>query len=269
MPEKIETFLDWLQKSLEKARFRENAKNYFENSTRQSALFAVGAWFFIALIIGKIAESLLFGIVAGIIFFAAKMYYPTMKKKQLAALVEKDLPFALLSMSVELNLNVPFEKAMEGIADGKYGMASNEFEAACEEIQSKGASVQESLLHLSERIDSLQVKRCVSQMVSIYEQGGRKNKGLPVKRLAKEILSKQRAESKEFSGKLVVFSLMFIAVSAIVPALFQSYIIVGSMFLETNITAPQVLLIVALGFPLLDLAILAYIKGKTPVFLKE
>ena len=264
-----ENFFFKLQKSLDKARISEKAEKYFEKAAKQAALVAVSAWFLIALVLGEIAKSLLYGIVVGIVFFAAKIYYPTIKKKHLAALVEKDLPFALLSMSVELNMNVPFEKAMQGIAKEKYGMASREFETACNEIKNRGASVQEALLHLSERIESLQVKRCVSQMVSIYEQGGRKNRGIPIKRLAKEMLAKQRAESKEFAGKLVVFSLMFIAVSAIVPALFQSFIIVGSMFLEMHFTAVQVLLIVAVGFPLLDLAILMYIKNKTPVFLRE
>jgi hypothetical protein len=54
-----------------------------------------------------------------------------------------------------------------------------------------------------------------------------------------------------------------------VPALFQSFVIIGSMFLEMRFTALQVLLIVALGFPMIDLAILLFIKQKTPMFLRE
>ncbi len=261
--------LQAFQKSLCKALQKENATGYIERAAKQAALVAVAAWFLIALVLDEIIKSFFFGTIIGLCFFAAKLYYPLLQKKNFAALVERDLPFALLAMSVELNLNVPFEKAMKNIAGENYGAASREFEATCNEISLRGASVQDALLHFSERVDSLQVKRCVSQLVSICDQGGRKNRGLPIKKLAKEMLAKQRAESKEFSGKLVVFSLLFIAVSAIVPALFQSFVTVGSMFLEVKFSALQVLVITTIGFPLLDLAILLYIKNKTPVFLRE
>jgi hypothetical protein len=62
---------------------------------------------------------------------------------------------------------------------------------------------------------------------------------------------------------------LFIAVSAIVPALFQSFVIVGSMVLELDFTPLQVLLVTAVFFPLVDIAVLLYIRGKTPVFLRD
>ena len=67
---------------------------------------------------------------------------------------------------------------------------------------------------------------------------------------------------------MVVYSLLFVAVSAIVPALFQSFVIVGSMVLTLSLTAQQIFLIIVVGFPALDLAALYYIKAKTPLFLR-
>jgi len=106
-------------------------------------------------------------------------------------------------------------------------------------------------------------------LVSVYEQGSRNKNGEPIRQLAKELLLKQKAESKEFSGKLVVFSLLFIAVSAIIPAFFQAYVVIGSMFLKMKFTAAQILVIALVLFPAVDLAVLAVIKAKTPAFMRE
>ncbi|MDO8624929.1 MAG: type II secretion system F family protein, partial [Candidatus Diapherotrites archaeon] len=59
------------------------------------------------------------------------------------------------------------------------------------------------------------------------------------------------------------------AVSAIVPALFESFILVGSLFLDLDFSAIQVLAIMAVGFPLLDLGVLMYIRSQMPVFLRS
>jgi len=63
-------------------------------------------------------------------------------------------------------------------------------------------------------------------------------------------------------------SLLFIGISAIVPALFQSFSIVGSAILNLSFTATQLFLIIVVGFPLLDLAVLLYLRSRTPVFLR-
>ena len=82
------------------------------------------------------------------------------------------------------------------------------------------------------------------------------------------MLSRQKSESKEFSGKIVMFSLVFIVLSAIIPALFQAFITVGSSFMEIPFEGFQVLIIVGVLFPLLDTLLLFYIKSSTPEFLK-
>ena len=104
--------------------------------------------------------------------------------------------------------------------------------------------------------------------MSIYEQGTKKRPGETIRRMALEQLSRQKAKAKEFSGKIVVVSLAFIVISAIVPALFQAFLIVGSSFIEIPFDGTQVLLIVAALFPLLDLTLLLYITNLSPEFLK-
>ena len=68
-----------------------------------------------------------------------------------------------------------------------------------------------------------------------------------------------------FSSSLIIG----FAVSAIVPAMFQSFILVGSYFMALSFTAEQVFLIIVVLFPLIDIGILAMINSKTPEFLKQ
>jgi len=220
--------------------------------------------FFDELIIGFLLSILFF---MGFVIFL--LYLPVMKKEKMAAEIEKDLPLALMAISAELNMKVGFEKALRSISEEDYGLVSKEFGRVRQEVSMTGASLQEAFLHLGERYDSSILKRSLSQLINVYEQGTGKMCGESVKRIALEQLAKQQAEAKEFSGKLVVFSLMFIAVSAIIPAMFQAFMIVGSMFMEIGFSAVEVILISAIVFPLIDVGLLFYIKNKTPLFMRD
>ena len=61
---------------------------------------------------------------------------------------------------------------------------------------------------------------------------------------------------------------MFIAVSAIVPALFQSFLIVGSTFMQMDFTPVQAIVITTMLLPAIDIGVLLYIRSITPEFLK-
>ncbi|MFH1256451.1 MAG: type II secretion system F family protein [Candidatus Diapherotrites archaeon] len=243
-------------------------KKRLHKGAKYAAVAVIFFWLGFSLLSEGVLEGLLFSAAVFFLFLAVWLYLPFAAESKKAKLLEKDLPFALMSLSVELNLGIQFEKALENIANSGHGSASTEFRKVMADIRLHGASVQEALFALSARHNSLSIKRAIAQLVNAYEQGGKSNAGEPVKRLASEHLSRQRAEAKEFSGKLMVFSLMFIAVSAIIPAIFLAYMIVGSSFMEIEFKPIEVLLISAIGFPLIDCAVLLFIRAKTPIFLQ-
>ncbi|MBU1120616.1 type II secretion system F family protein [Candidatus Micrarchaeota archaeon] len=265
----IEKFFSELERELIKGRINESVEEYLKKRGFYSVILALTAFFLYSLIVSNLIEGIIVGGIVFVLGFSFFLLYPKARKNRIKALIERDLPFALMAMAVELNLNIPFEKTIENTAGRQYGIISVEFSKVVREIKHYGSSLQEALFHLSERNDSLMLKRSMAQLVSIYEHGSKTERGTPIKRLAEELLSKQKAESKEFSGKLVVFSLVFIALSAILPALFQSFVSIGSMFLELEFTALQIIIIVTVFFPLIDAGILLFIKLKTPVFLNE
>ncbi len=202
----------------------------------------------------------------GIFAFAAQR--PKMELQRRARKIEKDLPFAMMQLSVGLNIGMPFDVVLLDIADGNYGELSTMLGRHLRAARSSGRSVPDALLQMASVVKSRQLSRTVSQLISLYEQGTKKSPGESVRRMALEQLARQKSEAKEFSGRLSVFSLAFIVVSAIVPALFQSFVIVGASFMEIPFSALQIIAIVAIGFPALDAILLLYMRSATPEFLR-
>lgn len=255
-----------LEKDLKEAGIKEKGKEYFFKRVKYSVLFSLTGWFSATLMTEDAISGAVFGVFVFASGIALAFYYPKSVKRKKAEELDKDLPFSLMNLAIDLSLGTGFEKAIERIAE-ENNEVGKEFGKALKEMKSTGASMQKVLIELSERTFSKQAKRAIAQIVYAYEKGSRDN-GYGLKRIAEEMLSIQRTKAKEFSGKMVVYSLMFVAVSAIVPALFLAFIIVGSSFLEIEFTSLQVFLTVVVGFPALDVMVLYYIRLKTPVFLK-
>ncbi|MCD6230105.1 MAG: type II secretion system F family protein [Candidatus Diapherotrites archaeon] len=237
-------------------------------------LVAVLVSLFVSSVVSLWLSIVFFPVVFSLLFFAVYFFglsfYPNRLKKIRGKKIESELPLLLRTMAIEINVNLPFEKVLENAANPSFGEAGKEMGIVLLDIRVAGASVQSALNGFGERVDSVYLKRCVRHMISVYEQGkpDEGTAGEPLKAVAQEQLSKQKSEMTEYNGRLVVFSLVFIAVSAIVPALFQAFIIVGSNFLYLSFTPMQALLIPAVVFPLIDLGVLCFIRSKTPVFMK-
>jgi len=253
------------EKELKKAGINLTEKEFSEKAFKYSLVFSA-----ILIVIGFALTELVTALVIGIIGFAVAVLFsvkiPLILKKRKAKKIEKHLPFALMAMSVEMNINLSFEKILKNISEGNYGEFSEEIKKTEKEIAS-GATIQKALFNLSERIDSKILKRSISQITSIYEHGS-EEKGEPIKQLAKELLSRQKTESKEFTGKMTMYSVVFIVLSAIIPAMFQAFVTIGSTFMEVDFTPVQILIITTVFFPAVNLGILLMIRSQTPEFLK-
>ena len=190
-------------------------------------------------------------------------YFKARKKAQE---IEKGLPFALMHLRTRLALGEQFEEALAAVAGIAKGALGREFREIGREIGMKGASAEEAFLHSMDRVNSLQYRRACSHLAGLYEQGfsGKELRSLDA--LQREIVSAQKSKLKEFSGKMAVFSLLFVAFSTVLPALFLALILVGSMFLELEISPSSAFLLVIVLFPAIDIAILLFIREKTPAF---
>jgi archaeal flagellar protein FlaJ len=234
-------------------------------SLKMSIFVGLFLWLVFGLFIHNILRSLAIATIFSVFIFIILIQLPLAKRKKETKKFEAELPFFLIHLSTEIRTGKSFAKALEDSTKEK-GFVTEEFKCVINDIK-KGLTFEEALDKMNKKFDSLNVKRALSNLANIQRHG--KKDVTSIKKLAQELLLKQRIESKEFSNKMVMYSLVFIAISAIVPAMFQSFILVGSYFMALSFTAEQVFLIIVVLFPLIDICILGMINSKTPEFLKQ
>jgi archaeal flagellar protein FlaJ len=250
----------------ESAAMREKEiKIHKEKSIKYSLFIGLFFWLFLGLLIKNILLSASIAIIFTIFLFIFILQLPILKRVQHTKKVEADLPILVLKMVYEIKAGKSFFKTLEDCSKEKEESAK-EIAIVVEDMK-KGATINEALERMNKRLCSTNIKRVSSNLANIYSHGTKDISGL--KKLAQELLLKQRIESKEFSSKMIVYSLIFITLSAIAPAMFQSFILVGSYFMKIEFTPIQVLIIIIALFPLIDIAVLSMINSKTPLFLKS
>jgi flagellar protein FlaJ len=257
----------FLEKTImKKASIREKEMQKLKFDSLKLSIFIA---LFIWLIVGVIVKNALLGggiaCLAAALIFVLLIQIPIAKKKKYTTKVEADLPIFLMRLATELRIGKSFSRAISDSCK-EDSAASKEFEKVLGDMR-KGMSFAQALQNMNERMDSITIRRVTSNLSNLSTQGTRDFTGL--KKVVEELLVKQRIESKEFSGKMVVYALVFIAISAIVPAMFQSFILIGSYFMSISFTAQQAFLISVILFPVIDLTVLMLIDSKTPIFLKQ
>lgn len=262
----MEKLLNNLDNELRCLGRRETGRELFLSAAKKAVLVMFTAWLLWSLLFDMVLEGIVFSVAcsASCIYFLVTG--PRRELEARARKIEKFLPFALMQVGVELNVGIPFEKALKRIGTRNYGELSRELD---KELGAKkcGGSITASLLEFAGNNKSNLVKRAVSQLISAYEYGGAAP-GESLRKMASEMLARQKAQAKEFSAKTAVFSVAFVVLSAVAPSLFQAYVVVGSTFMEMPFSPMHVLLITTLLFPLLNIAMLLYIKSMAPEFLK-
>lgn len=264
----MEKYSEKINSDLEKLGKTKTGKTYISECIKYSILFFIFTWLLWNLFFDLIIEGLLISFLlssSGFIFLLSR---PKAELNLKAKKIEKHLPFALMQLSVDLNTGIPFDKAILRISNGEYDELSEEFKIAIRSTKKIGSSLPEALMEIVNRNNSLQLKRTIAQLISIYEHGTKNKPGEIIRKIALEQLTRQKSEAREFSNKIVVFSLCFIVISAIIPALFQAMIIVGSSFIDLSLEPIQVIVIVTIIFPLIDISILLTLKSMTPEFMK-
>jgi len=91
-------------------------------------------------------------------------------------------------------------------------------------------------------------RRLCDELTRTYYTGITEN----LEAFAKTQAMKRKNQSKEYNNKVVMYSLFFVVTSAVLPTMFESFLIIGSTFMTINITPLQALLTTLIGFPLLS-----------------
>jgi len=180
--------------------------------------------------------------------------------------MEKEMPFALMQLSVDLGIGKSFDGSLRGIAKG-YGKFSELAGNALAWADEGGMTMEQALLKAGRESGSARVERAFAQLISAYRQGNKSASSI-IRKIGREQLASQRGEAREFGAKLSLMSLIVVVFSAVVPAMLQSLVSLGSMVLSMGMQPIDVLLLANAGIPLVNAMLLFGIRARTPAFMR-
>lgn len=187
------------------------------------------------------------------------LFLPKLAFLRTRAAVESELPLFLRTLAMLLEFGVPFHNALAQMA--KEGFAVSPALARALGEVGKGATVESSLASLAREMESAELKRALSQVISAYEGGGGARE---IKRISDNLFFLQQQRMKEFSSRQALFSLLFVAVSTILPAVFLIFLVLGDAAFGAP-TDPAIIPFAFLAFfPLLSFAILTLSRSFRP-----
>lgn len=209
-------------------------------------------------------NMMIFGSVAGLpllmaIGFFTFANYPKVKAKKISRKLEKDLPYALRHMLIEVRSGISLYESMVSVSED-YGEASNEFNRIVEDIN--GGKPQIKALEDSiVRNPSTQYRRAIWQIINALKSGTDMSSTLET--LVESMVKQQKLEVKRYGKELNPYVLMYLMIAVIVPSLGVTFMIVLSTFTGMGIGKFLFFQIIA-GLILFQIFFLNFVKSKRP-----
>ena len=171
-------------------------------------------------------------IVTGFVFISIA-FRPKIKAKRISRNIEKNLPYALRHMLIEVSSGISLYQAMVSVSDD-YEEASDEFEKIVSDIQG-GKSQVEALEDSIARTQSQMYRRSMWQMINSIKSGA--NVTTTLETLVETIVEEQKIRVKNYGEDLNPFVLMYLMLAVIFPSLGVTLMIVLSSFTGMSIDA--------------------------------
>jgi len=203
-------------------------------------------------------------VVVTLVSEAIIIYIPVVLARIRAEKAEADLPYVLRSLASEVEAGIPFDIALEDAAKLSTALGSDLKRALG--MYRKGIPMDNALKAIGESFASENVKRAMLHVALLYQSGA---EAAPLKKMADELLAIQKAESKKFSSELAMFTLIFVAIAALVPALFAMYVMIGSTIMDMQLTPEMTQMIMLTAFPAATGLALAYMYARLPAYMRR
>jgi len=197
-------------------------------------------------------------VVAGFVFFSVA-YRPKIKAKKIARQVEKNLPYALRHMLIEVSSGISLYQAMVSVTDD-YEEASDEFQKIVADIQG-GKSQIEALEDSIGRTQSQMYRRTMWQLINSIKSGS--DVTTTLESLVDTIMEEQKLKVQNYGEDLNPFILMYLMLAVIFPSLGVTLMIVMSSFTGFDIDETLFYMIIG-GLILFQTFFLNLIKTRRP-----
>jgi len=198
-------------------------------------------------------------LLAATIFF---LMYPRMMGKSIGSTIDKELIFAMRDMLIQISSGIPLFTVIENIGNSNYGYVSMEFKRVATNVKG-GNSLLSEIELMAIRTQSEYLKKISWQLVTAIRSGA--NLTNTLKSVVKILVDYQFALSKSFNAELNFIILIFMLVSAVLPTIGTTVLVIFSVFGMFGVSSEVLLGVVIVSF-LVQAGIVAYVYTKRPNF---
>ena len=199
--------------------------------------------------------------VLGMVGFVYVIFYPKLYVNRKVNQLEKNLPYALHHLLIEVRSGVPLFNALVSISQSRYGILSEELKKAVDDI-STGKSEIVALETMARRNPSLYFRRVMWQIVNSLKSGA--DIGNTIKQIVDNLSEEQRVAIKKYGSQLNPMTLMYMIFAVIFPTLGITFLLVLSSFVGIGLNLQIVLLGILLFLLMFQFMIIGLIKSKRP-----
>jgi len=204
--------------------------------------------------IGLLAAPVLF-----MFSFYSALYLPKVKGMKRAKEIERELPYALRHLLIEVKSGIPLYNGLVAISE-KYGTASEEIRDIVEEINA-GKSEIEAIEESIFKSPSYNFRRAFWQILNSLKTGTDIETSLEA--TVDDIIKQQLISIKKYGQELNPMTLMYMMVAIILPSLGITFLIVLSMFAGGSIGS-EILIAIIVGLAIFQAFFINVIKEKRP-----
>ncbi len=204
-------------------------------------------------------DALISSLLSFLLLFLFLLALPGFELNRKATVIEAEMPFALRTMGLLIDMKIPFVKSLAMVSEEDTEIG-REFSKIVNDIN-HGITVEKAFARFAVSFNSFSVKRAVSQLLSAYEVGGR---GSEIKRIGDELLAVQQHKMKEYSSKSAIFGMLFIMASAILPTFFLVYVLLGEFGVGGGMSGTGIAIALLLVFPAISVLLLLAGKASVP-----
>lgn len=141
---------------------------------------------------------------------------PSSNAMKRANQIDRELPFALRHMSIEIRAGVGIYKTLESVGSAGYGALSEDIKWVLSQVE-KGVPTEDALEKWAERTRSDALKRVVSHFVRALRTGGNLSEIMIT--IAEDVSFERRMKIADFAEKLNLLGLFLLMVAIVFPVM--------------------------------------------------
>jgi len=189
------------------------------------------------------------------------LHYPCIAQRRSYADLNRELPYALRHMGIELKSGKGLHDSLRTVANAGYGSFSSELTRVLEEIR-YGQSTENALLEMSDRVNSSGLSRCVQQLIGTLRVGGNLANSLEI--IAEDISFEMHIKLKDYSQRLNAFILIYTFLAILAPVILLIMLMAASTVMGDIIPADLIMILYSVLFPMVVVFMGVLIKRLEP-----